>query len=136
MQRLLNGSMPAAPNFAFVIVDVRDVASLHVAAMTGDEAGGRRYPAGNGTYSLMELGNMLRSELPDHARKLPRFQAPNWLVRVLGAFDKDVRGNLGELGVVKRTDALDARALLGRPFISARDAAAATGRSLVAQHLV
>ena len=136
VQRLLNGSMPAAPNFAFVIVDVRDVASLHVAAMTGDEAGGRRYPAGNGTYSLMELGNMLRSELPDRARKLPRFQAPNWLVRVLGAFDKDVRGNLGELGVVKRTDALDARALLGRPFISARDAAAATGRSLVAQHLV
>jgi dihydroflavonol-4-reductase len=136
VQRLLNGSMPAAPDFAFVIIDVRDVAALHVAAMTDANAGGHRYPAGNGTYSLMELGDLLRSEFPDRARKLPRFRAPDWLVRALGVFDRDVRGNLGELGVVKRTEALDAKALLGRPFISARDAAAATGRSLIAQNLV
>jgi nucleoside-diphosphate-sugar epimerase len=136
VQRLLNGSMPAAPNFAFVIVDVRDVAALHVAAMTREDAGGRRYPAGNGTYTLMELGVMLRSELPDRARKLPRVQAPDWLVRLLGVFDRDVRGNLGELGVVKRTEALDARALLGRPFITPRDAVAATAHSLVAHRLI
>jgi hypothetical protein len=104
--------------------------------MTSAKAGGHRYPAGNGTYNLMELANMLRAELPDRARKLPRFQAPDWFVRVLGAFDRDVRGNLGELGVIKRTEALDAKALLGRPFISAKDAVAATGRSLVAQNLL
>lgn len=136
VQRLLNGSMPAAPSFAFVIVDVRDVAALHVAAMTSDRAGGHRYPAGNGTYSLMELGDMLRSEFPDRSRKLPRFQAPDWLVRALGIFDRDVRGNLGELGVVKRTEALDAKALIGRPFIPARDAVVATARSLIAQKLI
>jgi len=136
VQRLLNGSVPAAPNFAFVIVDVRDVAALHIAAMTSEKAGGHRYPAGNGTYTLMELGAMLRAELPDRAGKLPRFQAPDWAVRLLGVFDKDIRGNLGELGVVKRTDALDAKALLGRPFISAKDAVVATGRSLIAQQLV
>jgi len=136
VQRLLNGSVPAAPNFNFVVVDVRDVAALHVAAMTSAQAGGHRYPAGNGTYNLMELANMLRAELPDRARKLPRFQAPDWLVRALGAFDRDIRGNLGELGVIKRTEALDAKALLDRPLIPARDAVTATGRSLIAHNLI
>ena len=136
VQRLMNGSVPAAPNFSFAIVDVRDVAALHVAAMTRAEAGGHRYPAGNGTYSLMDLANMLRPEFPDRAGKLPRFQAPDWLVRLFGVFDKDMRGNLGELGVVKHADTREAQALLGRPFIPARDAVVATGRSLIAQHLV
>ena len=136
VQRLLNGGMPAAPNFAFVVIDVRDVAALHVAAMTTPEAGGRRFPAGNGTFSLMELASMLRPELPKYAGKLPKIQAPDWLVRLLGLFDKDVRGNLGELGVIKRTDALDAKALLGRPFISAKEATVESGRSLIAQRLI
>lgn len=92
VQRLLNGSVPAAPNFAFAV--------------------------------------------PAHARKLPKFQAPDWLVRIIGLFDRDVRGNLGELGVVKRLDSSAATSLLGRPLIPAEDALAATARSLVAQGLI
>lgn len=134
--RLLGGGMPAAPNMGFVVTDVRDVAALHVAAMTIPEAGGRRYPMGNGTFTLMELAAMLRTAFPDRAGKLPRFQAPDWLVRIVGLLDSDVRSNLGELGVIKRTEALDARALLGRPFIPVPDTLVATVRSLVAQRLI
>ena len=117
IQRLLKGSMPAAPDMAFTLIDVRDVAALHVAAMTSPQAGGHRFPSGNGTFSFMQVAAMLRPAFPAYAGKLPRFQAPNWLVRILGLFDRDVRGNLGELGVFKRGDASDAAALLGRPFI-------------------
>ena len=79
---------------------------------------------------------MLRPAFPAYSRKLPRFRAPNWLVRILGLFDKDVRGNLGELGVFKRGDTSDAAALLGRPFIPANEAVIETARSLIAQKLV
>ena len=136
VQRMLNGSMPAAPNVAFALVDVRDVAALQVAAMTDPNAGGQRFPVGTGPYTLMEMADLLRPAMPAYARKLPRFQAPNWLVRAIALFDKDVRGILGELGVIKRLDASAATRLLGRPLITAREALVASGNSLVAQRLV
>lgn len=136
VQRLLNGTVPAAPDISFTIIDVRDVAALHVAAMVKPEAGGHRFPAGNGNYSLMQVAEILRPEFPQFARKLPRFQAPDWLVRLIGVFDKDVRSNLGELGVTKRLDPRDALGLLGRPFIAVKDTITETGRSLVAHKLV
>ncbi len=41
--------------------------------------------------------------MPERAsKKLPRFEVPDWLVRLVASVDKDVRGNLGELGVMKR----------------------------------
>jgi len=129
--RMLDGSIPAAPGIPLIIVDARDVAALHVAAMTDPAAGGSRFPTGNGTYTLMDIANMLRPTLPEYAGKLPRMAAPDWIVRILGFFDRDVRDNLGELGVVKRTDAIEARALLGRPFIPAAEAVTATARSIV-----
>lgn len=133
--RMLNGSMPAAPNIPLIIVDVRDVAALQVAAMTDPKAGGRRFPAGNGTYTLYEIANMLRPAFPEFAGKLPRLR-PDWLVRILGLFDPDVRSNLGELGIIKRTEALDAKALLGRPFIPATEAVTATAHSIIEHRLV
>jgi nucleoside-diphosphate-sugar epimerase len=100
------------------------------------EAGGHRFPIGNGNYPIMQLAEMLRSAFPQYARKMPRFQAPDWLVRVIGLFDRDVRGSVGELGVVKRIDASDARKLLGRPFIAVKDSVRETGQSLIAHKLV
>ena len=136
IQRLLNGSMPAAPDMAFTLIDVRDVAALHVAAMISPAGGGHRFPSGNGTFSFMEIAAMLRPAFPAYVAQAAAFPAPNWLVRILGLFDKDVRGNLGELGVFKRGDASDAAALLGRPFIPANEAVIETARSLIAQKLV
>lgn len=136
LQRLLNGSLPAVPDMSFLVVDVRDVAALQIAAMVSPQAGGHRYPAGEGPFRMIRIAQMLREAFPAYARKLPRFQAPDWLVRIVGLLDKDVRGNLGELGVVKYVDTSDAAALLGRPFIPARDALNESARSLIDQHIV
>lgn len=136
VQRLLNGSVPAAPKMWFAIIDVRDVAALHIKAMTSPEAGGRRFPAAGPTHSLLQLSEMLRADFPDLAKKLPRFEAPNWVMRIYGLFDRDVRGNMGELGIVKRSDSLDAKALLGRPFIAPAEAVRATAESLIEYKLV
>lgn len=136
VQRLINGSIPAAPAFSFVVIDVRDVAALHLSAMTSPAAGGHRFPAGNGTFSLFDLATMIRTAKPEFAGKLPRFRAPDFVVRLLGLFDADIRGNLGELGVVKHTEARDAQRLLGRPFITPEVAVKATAQSLADYQLV
>jgi dihydroflavonol-4-reductase len=103
--------------------------------MTSPDAGGRRFPLGNGTYTLFEVAQMLRGGLPERSRKLPHFEMPDWLVRVYALFDRDVQANLGDLGIVRRADASDAKALLGRPFIAAQDTVVDTGKSIVEQHL-
>src|SRR5690606_27913937 len=71
VQRLLDGSIPAAPQMWLSLIDARDVAALHLRAMTVPEAGGRRFPAAGPTYSVMQLAAMLRSAFPDYAGKLP-----------------------------------------------------------------
>ena len=59
--RMLKGAIPAVPKIRMIVVDVRDVAALHVTAMTNPTAGGRRFLIGGGTYSFMELAAILRA---------------------------------------------------------------------------
>lgn len=134
--RLLNGSIPAAPRIPLIAIDVRDVAALHVKAMADATAGGHRFPMGETTITLLEGANMLRSAFPDRARRIPRFELPDWAVRIYGLFDGDVRSATAELGTVKRTEALDAKALLGRPFIPTQASLVETARTAIAHHLV
>ncbi len=136
LKRFFDGSLPATARIWFIIVDVRDVAAAHVAAMTTPSAGGQRFPLGAETRSFMDLANTLREAFPDWASKMPRFEVPDWVVRLVAFADADIRGNLGELGIVRRTDPAPGAALIGRPLISAADAAIASGRSLIQQRLV
>ena len=135
LKRMFDGSLPAAARIAFIVVDVRDVAAAHVAAMTGDFARGKRFPMGNGTYTLMELAGILKKAMPERSGKMPRFEVPDWVVRLVANVDADIRGNLGELGVVKRADASEVKRLLGRDLISAEEATIASALSLVSQGL-
>ena len=134
--RLFDGSLPAAARISFTIIDVRDVASAHVAAMTTPSAGGKRWPVGNGNLSLKQMADILRPKLPGYGKKLPRYEVPDWLVRLVGFVDKDVRSNLGELGLVKRLAAPETEALIGRPFIPAEDTLVNTAKSLIAHGLI
>jgi dihydroflavonol-4-reductase len=134
--RLMNGSIPAAARIYFPVVDVRDVAAAHVRAMVAPEAGGHRFPMGDKTLSLLEFANVVRAAMPEFDRRLPRMVVPDWLVQLFAIADQDMRGNVGELGVVRRTDSSDVERLLGRALIPSADAAVATARSLVAEGVV
>lgn len=136
VQRLMNGSVPAAPRIPLVAIDVRDVARAHLAAMISPEAGGHRFPMGESTMFFAEVAAILRQAFPAHARKIPRRELADWMVRIYGLFDKDVRSNLGELGVLKRLDSSAATRLLGRELIPADASFIATGESLIAHGLV
>jgi nucleoside-diphosphate-sugar epimerase len=136
LKRMFDGSLPAVAKIAFIIADIRDVAAAHLAAMTSDAARGKRFPMGSGTYSMLEMANILRRAMPERAGKTPRYEVPDWLVRLVASVDADIRGNLGELGVAKRGDASDVKRLLGRDLITGEEATIAAARSLIAQGIV
>lgn len=134
VKRLLDGSVPAAPRIPITVIDVRDVAAAHAAAMITPEAGGQRFPMADAPLYFIDVARLLRAHFP--AKKIPRLEMPDWAVRLYALFDRDVRDNLGELGYAKRLDATPSIALLGRPLIPTRDALLATAQSLVEHKLV
>ncbi len=100
IQRLLGG-MPAAPRLGFTFVDVRDVADLHIRAMTAPAAGGERFIATDTWMWMGDVAAVLRTRLGDAANKVPRRIAPDVLIRVMAIFDGGIRSVVGDLG--KRT---------------------------------
>ena len=97
IERLLTGSMPAIPRLGFPFVDVRDVADLHLRAMTYPAAAGQRF-IGTGPFRwLADVAAILRSELGPQASKVPTRRAPDWLIRLISRFDPGVRTFVDEL---------------------------------------
>jgi len=128
IQRLLGGRLPGLPRIALSVVDVRDVAALHVKALTDPVAGGQRCIAVAETLSMRAIAQELAPAFPQ--RRVPSWEVPDWLVRIAGLFDRDIGDNLLELGVSRRFQSDRATKLLGRPLIAAGPAAIATGQSL------
>ncbi|MEP3224664.1 MAG: NAD-dependent epimerase/dehydratase family protein [Parasphingorhabdus sp.] len=118
VQQLMDGSMPMAPDISFPLVDVRDVADLHVKAMMADNIAGDRFLAAGPTLSFLEMAKVLRDNLGDKAQKVPTRQMPDWLVTVFGLINSEVRGIKSELGkrrVVTGTYSQDKLAWTMRP---------------------
>ncbi len=134
--RLMNGSVPMAARFYFSVVDVRDVAELHVRALTAPGAGGHRFTFGSRSFSFLEIAGVIRKALPAFAARLPTRDAPDWLVRLFSFAVPEIRGHGGEVGLVRTIDSADAIRLLGHPPIPPEEAIVATARDLVARGLV
>ena len=131
IQRLLNGAVPGLPHLSFGVVDVRDVADLHLRAMTHPRANGERFLAtGEHFVTLKEMAAMLKNRLGPLAKRVPTLQLPNWLVRLVAQFDSSLSQIVPELGAKRDATNEKARTLLGWAPRSNEDALAATGESL------
>lgn len=114
LQRLMNGTMPACPRLYFGVVDVRDVADLHLRAMTHPAARGERFLALAGDFlSILDIAKVLKARMGAAARKVPTRQIPDWLVRLAALRDPAVKQILPELGKVKNATNQKARRVLG-----------------------
>ncbi len=137
IQRLLNGAIPALPRIAFGVVDVRDVAGLHLRAMTDPNAKGERFIATAGDFmSLREIALTLKARLGEAARRVPTRELPDWLVRLVALVDPSVRQAVPELGKTKNATSEKAKRLLGWSPRSRDDAVIATAESLIKLGLV
>ncbi len=136
VKRMLDGRVPVAARFYIGVVDVRDIAALHVMAMEKPDAGGHRYLASAGLVSIKEAADILRPAFPGYASKMPRLELPDWTVRLFAFLDRDTRSNITALGVRRVVDARPAQTLMGRPFLTPKVAILASARSLVDRGIV
>jgi dihydroflavonol-4-reductase len=131
VKRFMDGAVPGCPDLWFGAVDARDVADLHLRAMTAPAARGQRFIATAGDFvSALEIAQFLKADAGAAARKVPTRQLPNWLMRVVALFNPEVKGLLPELGKRKNASNEKARRLLGWTPRSLREAVLATARSL------
>jgi dihydroflavonol-4-reductase len=125
----MQNKVPAFPKLTFGIVDVRDVALAHVAAMEKPEAAGERFILGDKVLSFTEIGDVLREAYPD--RKLPKGELPSWLVRMLTVVNPTLKQILPELGKNRGFNNEKSRRVLGIDYIPAKDAILASTNSLI-----
>jgi len=132
VQKLMDGSMPGCPRLTLGVVDVRDVADLHLRAMTSAAANGERFLAtGDGFMSVQEIAFVLKARMGEAAKRVSTRTVPDWLMRVGSLFSPVVRQIVPELGKVKNASNEKPRRVLGWEPRSNEDAIVATAESLV-----
>ena len=93
--KLLDGSMPFIPKFGIDLVDVKDVAEMHIEAMLNKDASGKRFLLSSDTIWYSEVANLLRE---NGFNKAPRYTVPNLFIRLFALFDKEAKLALDRLG--------------------------------------
>jgi dihydroflavonol-4-reductase len=134
---MLKGKMPAVPKLFLGVVDVRDLADLHLRAMTDPAAAGQRFLGVAGkSICLMDMANILRDGMGDLGKRVPKRELPNILTKVVGLFDGSVKILVPSLGLKREASSEKARRVLGWSPRSTEEAILATAESMVRLGLV
>jgi nucleoside-diphosphate-sugar epimerase len=137
VQRMLDGAIPGCPRLSFGVVDVRDVADLHLRAMTQPAARGQRFLAVAGDFtSVLGIAQVLKRRMGAAAKRVPTRQLPDWMVRIAALLDPAVKQILPELGTKKSATSDKAKRMLGWAPRSSEEAIVATADSLLRLGLV
>jgi dihydroflavonol-4-reductase len=121
----------------FGVVDVRDVADLHLRAMVHPAAKGERFLAVASDFMpFVDVAKILKGRLGEAARKVPTRELPSWLVRLVAVFDPTLRQIVPELDKVKTASNAKARRVLGWTPRSSEEAILASAESLIQLGLV
>ena len=104
VKKIIDRDFPAIPNVNYACVDVRDVASAHIAAMTHPKAGGQRFLCANGNHSMREVAEILAGHLESKGFKIPTGNLPSAMMRLVAIWDKTARLALNDLDVRQEVD--------------------------------
>jgi dihydroflavonol-4-reductase len=136
VQKLMNGDFPACPRIGFAVVDVRDIADLHVRAMTSEKAAGERFLGAGKFMWIEDVAKILREDMGQDARKVPAGKLPTWLVKILGNFDPVTKSIVYELDRYRPVTSAKAQDLLGWKMRDERLSIIDTARSLIREGVV
>lgn len=115
VERIMKGKDPMLPDLRFSIVDVRDVAQMHVQAIKNDATKGERILAASETISFVGIAKYLKSIYPK--LKIKTGLAPSVLIKFLSLLDGEIKAVLPLLGKPMITSNKKAQKLLGIKFI-------------------
>ncbi len=135
VKKVMDGSIPMAPNMGIGITDVRDVAEAHVRAIEApaEKVRGERFPTSEKFMWIEEMAETLRARAPELAAKTPTRRMPDFLVKLLALFMPEMQQIKGELGNVRDVSGKHTEDVLGFTYIPAEQTLEDTARSL-AQH--
>ena len=137
IRTLLTGGAPAVPRICFGLVDVRDVADLHLRAMTHPAAVGQRFIAVAGEpLTMLQIARILRRGLGEAAARAPRREIPDVVVRLLALRSARMRQLAPQLGRRRRASNAKARSMLDWRPRSNDEVVLDTARSLIDLGLV
>jgi dihydroflavonol-4-reductase len=136
VRKLLDGSMAACPDIGFGIVDVRDVADLHVRALKAPNMAGERFIASGRFMKVREIAEVLRAQLGEDAHKVTTRNVPDWMVRIAALFNPMAQAVVGELGNVRNQDASHAKTVLDWQTRAEDQSIVDCARSLLALGLI
>lgn len=133
VQRLLSGKDPAVPRLGLAIVDVRDIALMHVRALQRDESIGNRFIGAERFMWMVDVARVLKAEYPD--RRIATRVAPDWFLKIMALWDKAIAGIIPQLGHEVPPDNTQAAEVLGIEFIDARTAIKTSAAALIREGL-
>lgn len=138
VRRLLTGGVPMIPNIGFSIVDVRDVAMLHVLALEAkaETIRDERFAASTEFFWMADVARVLREHLGSDARKVPNRRMPDFLLRLMALASRDIRQLAAEVGSKKVLSGQHAKDVFGWTTIPPEQTIVDTARSLIVQGIV
>jgi dihydroflavonol-4-reductase len=137
IKRLMQEKAPGSPKINTSIVDVRDVADLHLRAMTDPAAKGERFLATAGeSIWLVTIAEILKRRMGAAAAHIKARELPNWLLYIAAWRDPTVKEVLPMLGKLMNTTNEKAVSLLGWQPRSAEEAIVAAAESMVRLNLL
>ncbi len=134
--KLLRREVPGCPDVRFNLVDVRDVADAHVAAMTAPDAAGKRFLMGSESVPMIEIARVLDRTFSERGFRIPVRSVPKLVVRFVALFDKTVRLVIDDIGRTTRIETEPARNVLGWKPRPMDEMVVDTAHSLVEHELV
>jgi nucleoside-diphosphate-sugar epimerase len=136
VERLMKGDLPGSPRLGFPMVDVRDIADLHIAAMTAPEAAGQRFIGAGPFLWIADVARVLKDRLGPAARKVPSRVLPSWLVRIVALVDGRLQPVIHELDRRRDFSADKAERLLGWKQRPVEDSIVDCAQSLIRHGVV
>lgn len=137
LTQLLSGKLPGTPRVGFGIVDVRDVASAHVLAMTNPAAAGERFLVCDRFMWFSEVANTLRGQVPAaYEKKLPKGELPGWVLKLMANINPAVKQVIPELNRERNVSNEKAKRILGWQPRTAEEAIISGAKSLIAHKAV
>jgi len=133
VERLLRGRDPVLPKVGLGVVDVADVAAMHVRAIDRPGAAGKRIIGAAEFMWLAEIAGLLKAEYP--RKRIPLRTAPDLLIRLIGMFDRSIRSIVPLLGRRQELHNARARTLLDMDFIPAAESVRAAARYIMERGL-
>ena len=125
----LEGKMPVLPPAGFCIVDVRDVAEMHVAAAYDPQSIGQRYLSTGPFRTFVQAAAVLADSYPK--AKVPSSELPLWLMRIISRFSWSTRQLNADLGCQRHFDGSKGAGLMGHEYRSPEEALLSAAESLI-----